>query len=355
MQWRNGHNPAMALFPPPDSPELKRILRPAREPVRHVDDALVHSLVLADPAAYLKFMENGLRQITAGRMQLTLPAKSVFADGPGRGDFRVMPCVTQSAGRIVKSVKVVGTNLAQRNVPDQLTVGKSLLLHPEENYVSHVFDANALSSIRTGACVALGTRLLAAQRRRLLFAGAGRVGFYSAVLCLALGQIESMRFSDPVHERAASLARFLADRHPAICFTAGPPEDGQADVVILATSSSAAFCRPPGWGAQLVISVGADTDYQSELDAAWAGRADIVLDTLDSARLGDLRSWLEEGRIRKEDLRDLFDILRRPQEAAGPVLFVSTGSALFDNLTMAYLAERLPPERHSSETKSSSL
>lgn len=346
----------MVSFPSLDSPELQPILRPAREPVRYVQDTLVHSLLMADPIAYLDSLEAELRNIAFGSMELILPPKAVFEDGPGKGDFRVMPCVTRRAGRVTKAVKLVGTNLTQRDVPDQVTVGKAMLLHPEENFVTHVFDANALSSIRTAACVALGVKLLAHQRRRMLFIGTGRVGYYSAVLCLALGQVESMRFSDAAEGRADALVGHLAGRHPAICFMANPPApDESVDVAILATTSSTPVCRPPAWGARLVVSVGADTDYQRELDIAWAGQADIVVNTLDSTRFGDLHAWLEAGRTCREDLRDIFDVLRRPAITERPILFVSTGSALFDNLTMAYLAERLTPDNHSSETKSSSL
>lgn len=346
----------MHTYPPLDSPELRDVLRSAREPVRLVDDAAVHSLLLSDPLHYLGFLEQSLQDIADGKIALTLPPKTVFDDGPGQGDFRVMPCVTRSADRIVKTVKVVGTNLVQRDVPDQVTVGKAMLLHPEENFVTHIFDANALSSIRTGACAALAIRLLAPQRRRLLCLGAGRVGFYSAVFAIALGGIEAMHFSDTVPERGESLARLLSGPHAGIRFSAGPAgADVAADVVVIATTASAPLCRPPGWGAGLIVSVGADTDFQHELDASWAGSAGVFVDTRDSARFGDLRQWLADGLIRREDLRDLFDVLRDRPIAARPALFISTGSALFDNLTMAYLAERLPPASQSSDTKSSNL
>lgn len=350
------HNSGMIAFPPLDSPDLKEILRPAPEPVRLVDDALAHSILLADPAAYLAFLEQGLRDIASGDTALTLPPKAVFDEGPGKGDFRVMPCVTRGANRLVKTVKVVGTNLVQHDVPDQVTVGKAMLLHPEENYVTHLFDANALSSIRTGACVALAIRLLATRRRHLLFVGAGRVGFYGAVFAGALDETETMRFMDIEEGRADALARLLARRNAGIGYSAQPPgRDDPVDVVVLATTAASPFCRPPAWGAALVVSVGADTNFQHELDAAWAGKADIFVDTRDSARFGDLRRWLADGLIRQEDLRDLFDVLRNGPAVAEPRLFVSTGSALFDNLTMAYLAERLPPANQSSEMKSSNL
>lgn len=346
----------MTPFPALEAPELAEILRPAHEPVCQVSDAEVHDLLLADPSAYLAFMERELREIALGRATMTLPPKAVFEDGPGRGDFRLMPCVTRNGDRVVKSVKVVGTNLAQREVPDQVTVGKAMLLHPEENFVTHLFDANALSSIRTGACIALAVRLLADRRHHLLFFGAGRVGFYGAVFAGTLEGVESMRFADVEAKRAEALARLLGDRNGGIRYRAAPPaEDERFDVAVLATTSVAPFCRPPAWGASLVVSVGADTDYQFELDPSWAGWADVYVDTPDSSRFGDLRRWLSEGRVRRDEIRDLFEVLRRRPAMIRTALFVSTGSALFDNLTMAYVADRLLPADQSSEMKSSNL
>jgi len=181
------------------------------------------------------------------------------------------------------------------------------------------------------------------------------VGFYGAAALCALGGVASMEIIDPVPNRADALARHLASRNIGTHFSSPVETHGAADVVVLATTSTIPFCRPPAGNAGLVVSVGADTDFQRELDAEWANRAELYVDTLDSARFGDLHQWLAEGRIRREALKDIFDALRRKPVAGKPVLFVSTGSALFDNLTMAYVADRLPQVRHSSETKSSNL
>ncbi len=163
---------------------------------------------MADPIAYLDSLEAELRNIAFGSMELIL-AEGVFEDGLGKGDFASCPAYTSRRTRH-KAVKLV-TNLTQRDV-DQVTVGKHVL-HPRNTRVRR----QCLSSIRA-ACVALGVKLLAHQRRRMLFIGTGRVGYYSAVLCLALGQVESMRFSDAAEGRADALVGHLAGRHPAICF-----------------------------------------------------------------------------------------------------------------------------------------
>jgi ornithine cyclodeaminase/alanine dehydrogenase-like protein (mu-crystallin family) len=89
------------------------------------------------------------------------------------------------------------------------------------------------------------------------------------------------------------------------------------------------------------VSLGADIDSQSELDPAWARYADIYCDSLDSLRFGDLRAWSEAGRIDAAEVTGLLECLRQsPPEPTRPRVFVSTGSALFDNLTAYYLLER---------------
>jgi ornithine cyclodeaminase/alanine dehydrogenase-like protein (mu-crystallin family) len=115
-------------------------------------------------------------------------------------------------------------------------------------------------------------------------------------------------------------------------------------VVVLATTSQVPVISPPGWGANLVVSLGADADSQSELDAAWARCADLYCDTLDSLRFGDLRAWIEAGIVDPAGVADLLAVMRRdPPASDRPRVFISTGSALLDNLTAGYLLGQAEP------------
>ena len=147
------------------------------EPCRYYSESDVHGLLTARPGEYFSFARSLLRAIAAGRAQLTLPPKQVFPDAKTQGDFRVMPCELRLGGTVTKTVKVIGTNTVQRTVPDQITVGKLLVLDPVENYVSTVLEACLLSSARTGLCAALAMDALARGSRELVVIGAGRVGF----------------------------------------------------------------------------------------------------------------------------------------------------------------------------------
>jgi ornithine cyclodeaminase/alanine dehydrogenase-like protein (mu-crystallin family) len=312
------------------------------EPCRYFDEAEVHAGLTAHPAVYFRFVKEQLQAIAAGTTTVTAPPKQVFTDPRTGGDFRVMPCELRAGSRVVKTVKVIGTNTLQRKVRDQITVGKLLVLDSEENYVSAVLDACLLSSARTGVCAALAIDVLARARERLVIIGSGRVGHYAALYAVAACGIREVTFCDSVPERAQELAGWFDAAFPKVVIEARPIAGiASADIVVLATTSPVPVASPPCWNANLVVSLGADIDTQSELDPAWARYADIYCDSLDSLRFGDLRAWSEAGRIDAVEVTGLLESLRQPPpESARPRVFISTGHALLDNLTACYLLER---------------
>jgi ornithine cyclodeaminase/alanine dehydrogenase-like protein (mu-crystallin family) len=324
------------------SPALPRHLRLGKEPCRYYAEAEVHAALTADPAGYYRFVKQNLVAIAEGRAEVSAPPKQVFADPATGGDFRVMPCELRAGSRAVKTVKVIGTNTVQRKVRDQITVGKLLVLDPKENFVSAVMEACLLSSARTGVCAALAIDVLARARARLVVVGSGRVGHYAALYAVASGGVREVTFCDSVRGRARDLAKWFGSVFSGVTSNACPVGAvADADVVILATTSAVPVARPPCWGANLVVSLGADTDTQSELDPAWARHADIYCDFLDSLRFGDLRAWLDAGQIDATAVTPIMEALRNPPRGGDrPRVFVSTGSALFDNLTAYYLLER---------------
>lgn len=322
---------------------LGRVLRLGSEPCTSIGEMEVHRRLTAKPLDYLAWLKDELAAIAHGRAAVELPPKQIFPDSPGDADFRVMPCVVRQGTCVRKTVKVIGTNTRQITVPDQITVGKALVVDPVENFVSHVIDACLLSSARTGACAAIAAELLASARSSVAVIGAGRVGYYSALYlasCYGVGRI-TLADSDP--QRAQQTTRLLASQVAGVEFRAETmAELSGIDVLVLATTSIEPLCRPPASGARLVISLGADTDYQRELASEWTDLADLYVDTLDSARFGDLAAWIRAGRIGTDRLTDLLTVLRtQPWPAPTRTrLFVSTGSALFDNLSIGYLLAR---------------
>ncbi len=320
----------------------RAILRVSPEPFRYYTESQVHRLLTRRPAEYVQFVRDSLMTIARGGARLILPPKQVFPDAATQGDFRVMPCEVRSADALTKTVKLIGTNTVQRAIPDQITVGKLLVLDPVENYVSAIMEACLLSSARTGVCAALAIEALARGRDSMVVIGSGRVGLYAALFAAAAGGVGRVTLCDRVPGRAQKAARWLARTIPGARFEARDLEEvTAADIVVIATTSDTPVASPPAWGANLVVSLGADTDAQSELDPAWARYAELYCDTLDTLRFGDLRAWIESGLADATSVADLLTVYRnQPRDSRLARVFISTGSALFDNLTARYLLER---------------
>ncbi len=319
-----------------NSGRLPTSLRISAEPYRFVSEAEVHAALVRDPSGYLQHLERSLAALAAKRWTMELPAKQVFDDGAGGGDFRVMPCIVRGSS-VLKTVKVIGTNRRQELVPDQITVGKLLALDPVENFVTHVFEACLLSSARTGACAAVAISWLQRVRRRIVIVGAGRVGFYAGLYAHALGGVEEIVLCDRVAGRAEQVAH---DLEPLVAGTrvraARYGEIDRTDVLVLATDAEAPVYRRGDFPASLVVSLGADTDSQSELDPELAQGAKLYVDHPHSALCGDLKRWIAAGLAQARELRSFLDVRSETGPGDHDKVFVSTGSALFDNLTVAY-------------------
>lgn len=316
---------------------LPAALWPHAAPCRHWDEATVHRRLCADPAGYVAFAVDYLADLTSGRSQLQMPAKQVLAD-PDGGDFRLMPCVVRGPRGPLKTVKIVGTNRRQAVLPGQITVGELLVLDAAEQFVRERIDACLLSSARTGLVAALALGRLAPRARRIAVIGAGRVGFYTALYCAALASVECIDIADRDHARALDVAATLAGQGPH-CRAVAAADPG-CDAWLLATTSTEPFCEPPPAAPAVVVSLGADAAGQRELADAWAGRATLWVDSADAVNYGDLLAWRLQGLIDAALPPDLLALLGHPPAPATrgeQRLFISTGCALYDNLTAAYL------------------
>jgi len=330
-------------------PSFFETLRVHHEPFEYVDERAVHDALVARPLAYLDYLHDSLTGIANGRIVVEQPPKQVFADVNDReptsagGDFRVMPCIVRRESRVWKTVKVVGTNVVQKTVPDQITVGKALCIDAAENHVTHIIEACLLSSARTGACAAIALKQLAVSRRRVLVVGAGRVGSYAAFYISRLQGVEEITFVDLLHDRAVAAAALATDTFKsAAAFRTGEAGSPiEADAVIVATTAHIPVLAPASTQARLVVSVGADAPLQHELSREWASVADVYVDTLDGFGVGDLREWSHDGLVQRNAVIDLLTLYRDgPRAGTRPRVFISTGSALFDNLTISYILDR---------------
>lgn len=318
---------------------LNDVLNISGEPCSYLSEQRVHQLLTRAPAGYYQSVRSMFTRIATGKAVMELPDKLLFRDGADEGDFRVMPCVVRDADSVWKTVKLVGTNRLQLQVPGQITVGKAFALDPRENFITHIFEACLLSSARTAVCAVMAIDMLLPDfPKRISIVGAGRIGYYAALFSAVVGGVEKISISDINPERAASCAAMLRESVGGAEFTAAPSPDGSAEALLLCTTSRTPFCSPADTRARIVVSVGADTDDQHELDCSWTGRARLFVDTMDSLHFGDLALWLSSGLIAEESVSDLFSAARGECAASrDQMVFVSTGSALFDNLTIAYM------------------
>jgi len=163
----------------------------------------------------------------------------------------------------------------------------------------------------------------------------------AALFATAAAGVGRITLCDRIPGRAQKAAGWLARRFPGRRFEARDLDKVTAtDVVVIATTADSPVSSPPAWGANLIVSLGADTDAQSELDPAWARYAELYCDTLDTLRFGDLRAWIESGLADATSVADLLAVYRNPpRDSQLARVFISTGSALFDNLTARYLLQ----------------
>lgn len=331
-----------------ESSLLTELLRVGEEPCRHIDDRQVHALISDQPEEYLRFVQQRLQAIASGQLQLEHPTKQIFGDGPTQGDFRVMPCVVRGPGEVCKTVKIVGTNFEQMLVPGQITVGRVLRLHASENFVSDLFDACLLSSARTAACAWLAARRCLPEPRSVALLGAGRVGYYAGLFALGSG-IERLLLIDTDAQRAERVGKALTAwalqrdlAVPQLVHHSALPTCLDSEIVILATTAREPFLARSNCTAQVVVSTGADHSAQHELHADWADQRPIYSDTGDSMTVGDLNAWHQAGLIDESNVQPWLQLFSTPApRPALPALFISTGSALMDNLTVQYLCHRL--------------
>jgi len=311
---------------------MNDILNFSPEPCREWSDRQIHEALTIAPLEYLTYIRKSLNDIAIGAVAHETPPKQIITDD--NGDFRSMPSVIFRNSTFSKIVKIVGTNNKQIDVLGRITVGKAFNLHPIENYITDIFDANILSSARTGAIAAIAAELLTSRKQDTMIIGCGNVGYYCAFYSAILGGTRTINFLDKNQEKANKFAKFFSNLFPNIrCISAGH----MPSLVICATNSKTPVIVPHMVDtASTIISVGADTVDQRELAPSWFKHANIYVDSYDALRYGDCNAWhLNEKDVTL--LAALFDPNIKMQQPHKQNIFITTGNALFDNLTIEYL------------------
>ena len=324
--------------------ELYPFLNINPEVYKYYNENDIHKILTLEPLKYLDFIKTAFNKIANNKVNITLPSKQIFEDNENKGDFRIMPCIVREKGKVFKTIKLVGTNVIQKILPNQITVGKVFCLHPEENYITHIFEACLFSSARTAILGLLAACELLAEIKELKdlsIIGAGRIGFYTAYYFAYLKGVEKISIYDLNPDKLKEVISKLKILFPKITFLPFVYEKNNifidSDAIVLATSSNKPVLKKSRTNTELIISLGADTTYQRELDEDFAESYRIYIDSMDCINYGDMKSWMQKGVIESSNLIEFVRVFKEEKPGAFKKIFISTGSALMDNLTIQYI------------------
>jgi ornithine cyclodeaminase/alanine dehydrogenase-like protein (mu-crystallin family) len=263
---------------------------------------------------------------------------------PG-GGFHTKAAALTLGGRAYFAAKTNG-NFPGNPARGQPTIqGILLLSDASDGTPLALMPSGELTRRRTAAAAAVAARRLARPHSvRLAMIGCGAQALAQLEALVAVLPLRSVAALDRDAARAAAFA--AAARGLGLDATVAEriPE---ADVIVTCTTShrpvlAAADVRPGAF----IAAVGADHPEKRELPGDLMARAAVIVDSLDqAAHMGDLHHALEDGVMRRADVRGELGAVvcgavagRRSEEEI--VIFDSTGLALQDVAAAAHVYER---------------
>ena len=258
----------------------------------------------------------------------------------GTGDLLLMPAWADDVAG-VKLVTVAPGN-PKRGLP--LIQGVYVLFEQPTLTPVALFDATALTALRTGAVSGVATKHLAREDASyLVIFGAGVQAHAHLDAMVAAREIDKVR----VVSRSPDRARALAEKATAMGLDA---DVRSAEVVRRAGIVCTCTTSPePVFDGKLlspgvhINAIGSYTPSARELDDFVMDHATVVVDTRAALNeSGDLVVPIEDGRIAADDVRDLATVVK---EGAGRgsdgeiTVFKSVGAA-FEDLVVARAAAR---------------
>jgi alanine dehydrogenase len=261
--------------------------------------------------------------VAYARGEWTMQPKLYVTNYPA-GDFRAMPALG-GGHALLKWVTSFPGNPA-RGLPT--VTGLVVLNDAETGMLEAVFDAGAVTALRTGAAAALAATTLG-RSDAVAVVGCGVNGAAAARSCAALGLAVSLW--DVESARAEAVADELG------AAVAGSLEDALgADVVITVTPGKEILFGPGSLRAgQHVSLMGADGPGKAEIAVDEIARARLFCDDWEQASHGgELAAAVDAGRVARIDVVELGRVLagdadgRRSDDEI--TLFDSTGLAIQD-------------------------
>jgi alanine dehydrogenase len=269
--------------------------------------------------------------VAYARGEWSMPPK-VYVPAYPAGDFRAMPALGGGYAALKWVTSFPGN--PSRGLPT--VTGLVVLSNASDGSLVAVFDAAAVTAIRTGAAAVLAAETLGAGSAPAAVVGAGVNGRAAARTFLARGR--DVVLWDVDQERARSAAAELgAD------VAASREEALGADVVVTVTPGHEVLFPDGSLRAgQHVSLMGADGPGKAEIAVGELVRAHTFCDDWEQAsHNGELAHAVETGKIAREDVIQLGDVLAGTapgrQSSDDITLFDSTGLAIQD-LAIALVA-----------------
>ena len=255
----------------------------------------------------------------------------------GTGDLLLMPAWSDAAAG-VKLVTVAPGNPAA-GLP--LIHGLYVLFEQPSLAPVALFDAAALTALRTAAVSGVATRHLAREdSKRLVIFGAGVQARSHLEAMAVVRPIERVTFVSRTRERINPLMDLVTEMGLETSH-GSPSVAGEADIICTCTTSSS----PVFDGKSLIPgthinAVGSYRPSARELDDATLKGARVIVDTLTAlSESGDLVIPLAEGVISNKAVQDLSAVVTAGSRRADleVTVFKSVGAA-FEDLVIAEAA-----------------
>jgi ornithine cyclodeaminase/alanine dehydrogenase-like protein (mu-crystallin family) len=298
---------------------------------------------LLDMEGCIGAMEDALASLARG--ELHLPLRMIVRPAERDDLFGLMPSHRGGERPLygLKTVAIFPDNPSRGLDPHQGTV---TLYDGETGETLAVLNASAITAIRTAACSAVATKLLARKDARVVaMIGAGHQAKAHLEAMRAVGDFDEIRIVSRNPDHAERLA---AQAPNARAVRSAEEALGGADVVVTVTNSPEPVLRrewlAPGTH---VNAVGSGFPHTRELDTATVADSAFFVDRRESAEneAGDYLIPLREGAIGPDHIRaELGEVLvgAKPGRTSDDELtvFESLGLAVEDLFAAEYAVRR---------------
>lgn len=325
------------------------LFRLHNEPCMYYSEMQIHRALMINLHPFMNMLERFYFAWQADNKIVNLPRKQVFTTEGLKGDFRVMPCVINNfEEKIIKAVKIIGTNEEEKHIKDKNAVGKALLIDATDNFVKGIFDVCALSSFRTAAISALAFKhTVGSTQQQVGLIGTGRIGSYMAVILSRWLQVGELYVHDINQKRLDQFKEIFSRKIKINDMSFNEICNSCTAVFLSTTSTSPLLKENNAKNIQFISSVGADADNLSELHESLLKNRQVISESRQNISFGDLRRWHEAGLIKEAQVTELRDIMGSLKKQKQPVLFISTGTAIQDALICQFLFEQFNKKKPS--------